>query len=643
MQRCNTEEIAMPDPAPRIFFAAPDESLIQAFYQAIPKDEHNILAMSVLDQSAASVVEYARTCSIEVIISRGGIAELLRKTQKRGPSTIPIVQIQVTPFDIIDAMREAQKISRNMTFIAYANMLEGAEKLMDLLDLDLRFVALSSPRNCLEAIFTALEHKTEVIVGGAQVVKVCRENNIPAVLLNASQESLRQACDGALRIIEARDDSRRETRRMAAVLDQLDEGLIALDGDGHVLYSNAPADRLAGVGKKQLLGLGMQQIPFFQRHFTSSFFLNGTGKTVFACGDSKRKCVARWQRIEPETFGINGLISLDVGREAAARPQAERGDRGHSSRFCFEDIVGASIALEKAKAKARQYAQADAAILLHGQTGVGKELFAHAIHNASPRRDEPFVAVNLAALPATLMESELFGYVRGAFTDARRGGKQGVFEYAGKGTVFLDEIGEIPLEMQSRLLRVLQDGDFMRLGDDRLVKTRCRIISATNKELEEAVRQGAFRQDLYYRLNILRLNIPSLRERRGDIRDLARIFLEKFCAKYGKLSGKITPEALKILLERKWDGNVRELQAVIERYVVLCAEGHVHLEASGLRDILEEGRQAGQAAGQARRAPSDEEVRLALEEHRHNILEAAAALGVHRTTLWRRLKRARRT
>lgn len=117
----------MPDPAPRIFFAAPDESLIQAFYQAIPKDEHNILAMSVLDQSAASVVEYARTCSIEVIISRGGIAELLRKTQKRGPSTIPIVQIQVTPFDIIDAMREAQKISRNMTFIAYANMLEGAK------------------------------------------------------------------------------------------------------------------------------------------------------------------------------------------------------------------------------------------------------------------------------------------------------------------------------------------------------------------------------------------------------------------------------------------------------------------------------------------------------------------------------------
>ncbi|MEE0814329.1 MAG: sigma 54-interacting transcriptional regulator, partial [Desulfovibrio fairfieldensis] len=301
------------------------------------------------------------------------------------------------------------------------------------------------------------------------------------------------------------------------------------------------------------------------------------------------------------------------------------------------------IALQKAKAKARQYAQADAAILLHGETGVGKELFAHAIHNASPRRDEPFVAVNLAALPVTLMESELFGYVRGAFTDARRGGKQGVFEYAGKGTVFLDEIGEIPLEMQSRLLRVLQDGDFMRLGDDRLVKARCRIISATNKELEEAVRQGAFRQDLYYRLNILRLNIPSLRERRGDIRDLARTFLEKFCAKYGKISGKITPEALKILMERKWDGNVRELQAVIERYVVLCAADHVHLEASGLYDILEEDQQAGQAAGQARRAPSDEEIRQALEEHRHSIIEAAAALGVHRTTLWRRLKRARRT
>lgn len=325
MQQCNTEEIAMPDPAPRILFASPNESLIQAFYQAIPKDEHNILAINVLDQPVTTVVEYARASSIEVIISRGGTAEFLRKGQRSDPDAIPIVQIQVTAFDIIDAVCEAQKVSRNMAFIAYPNMLEGAKKIMDLFDLDQRFVARSSPWDCLEAIFTALEHKAEVIVGDARVVKMCQENSIPAVFLNASQESLRQACDGALRIIEARDDSRRETRRIAAILDQLDQGLIALDGDGHVLYSNAPADRLAGVGKKQLLGLGMQQIPFFQRHFTSSFFLNGTGKTVFACGDNKRECVARWQRIEPEIFGINGLISLDVGREVSAGPRRNAG------------------------------------------------------------------------------------------------------------------------------------------------------------------------------------------------------------------------------------------------------------------------------------------------------------------------------
>lgn len=632
----------MSDPAPRILFAAPDESLIQAFYRAVPKDEHNILALNVLDQPAATIVEYARASSIEVIISRGGVAEFLREAQKDNPDAIPIVQIQVTPFDIIDAVREARKISRNMAFIAYINMLEGIRKITDIFDLDVCFVCRSSPWDCLEAIFTALEHKAEVIVGDARVVKMCGENNIPCVPLKSGEESLRQACVAAQRLIEARDNSRRETRRLTAILDQLDQGLLALDRDGHVLYSNARADSLAGVGKKQLLGLGVQQIPLFRRHVTPSFFLGGTGRAVFAHGENKREYVARWKKIEPETFGIGGVVTVDAGREGPARPQAERGgggDRGHAFRFRFEDIVGTSPALQKAKAQADKYARADAAVLLQGRTGVGKELFAHAIHNAGPRRDEPFVAVNLAALPATLMESELFGYVRGAFTDARRGGKQGVFEYAGRGTVFLDEIGEIPLEMQSRLLRVLQDGEFMRLGDDKIVQAHCRIIAATNKVLEEAVRRGAFREDLYYRLNVLRLNIPDLRERREDIRALAQAFLKRFCAKYAKTPGKIAPGAMKILLAREWSGNIRELQAVIERHVVLCEEQRVHLDECGLRDILEE---HGRAAGRARRAPGDDEIRLALEEHHGNVMAAAAAMGIHRTTLWRRLKQKSR-
>ncbi len=632
----------MPDPTPRILFAAPDENLIQAFYKAVPKDEHNVLALNVLDQPAATVVEYARTSSIEVIISRGGVAQFLCEAQKGDPDPIPIVQIQVTSFDIIDAVREAQKISHNMAFIAYPNMLEGVKKIMDLFDLDLRFVARSSPWDCLEAIFTALEYKAKVIVGDARVVKMCRENNIPCIPLNSGEESLRQACSAARRLIEARDDSRRETRRMAAILDQLDLGLMALDRKGRVLYSNVLADSVAGVGKKQLLGLDIQQIPLFQGHVAPSFFMGSMSRAMVTHDEDKREYVACWKKTESETFGIGGVITLSVRPEGPIRPQEDRsngGDRGHASRFSFDDIVGTSQALQKAKAKARKYAQADAAVLLLGQTGVGKELFAHAIHNASPRRNEPFVAVNLAALPPTLMESEIFGYVRGAFTDARRGGKQGVFEYAGKGTVFLDEIGEIPLEMQSRLLRVLQDGEFMRLGDDRIVKANCRIIAATNKVLEDAVRRGSFREDLYYRLNVLRLDIPNLNQRREDVRDLAQTFLKKFCVKYGKIPGRIAARTMKFLQEWEWSGNIRELQAIIERQVVLSEERRVHLDEAELRDILKERVHAVQAGARSRRLLSDEAIRLAIEEQ-GNIHAAAAALGIHRTTLWRRLKKS---
>lgn len=470
------------------------------------------------------------------------------------------------------------------------------------------------------------------------MVKICGENKIPCVPLSSGEQSLRQAFLLARRMIAARDASRRETRRLAAILDHLDQGLLALDGQGRVLYSNARADELAGAGKKQLLGLSIRQIPLFRRHVTPSFFLNGTGRAVLVHGENKREYLARWKKMEPQTFGMGSLITLEAGQEGATPALVERGDRGHAARFSFEDIVGTSPALQKAKDKARKYAQADAAVLLQGRTGVGKELFAHAIHNAGPRRDEPFVAVNLAALPITLMESELFGYVRGAFTDARRGGKQGVFEYAGKGTVFLNEIGESPPEMQSRLLRVLQDGEFMRLSDDKRITAHCRIIAATNKVLEDAVRRGAFREDLYYRLNILSLHIPGLNERREDIRALAQVFLKKFCAQYGKAPGRISPGAMKLLLERTWNGNVRELQAVIQRHVVLCEEQHVDLDESGLRDILEQDGQARRAP-RTRRTLGEEDIQLALKAQHGSITAAAATLGIHRSTLWRRLKK----
>ncbi len=236
--------------------------------------------------------------------------------------------------------------------------------------------------------------------------------------------------------------------------------------------------------------------------------------------------------------------------------------KGHRAKYTFDDILGESLEINKSKDIAKRMARSDSSVLIHGETGTGKELFAQAIHNESSRRDYQFVAVNCGALPENILESELFGYEEGAFTGAKKGGKLGLFELAHKGTIFLDEIGEMPKSLQIKLLRVLQEKEIMRLGSDRIIDIDIRVIAASNKKLEELVKNGEFREDLYYRLKILPLNLPSLRERRDDIIDIFEHFKEVYEGRF-----RMTKEAEVSLLKHKWKGNIRELRNVAEYLV----------------------------------------------------------------------------
>ena len=236
--------------------------------------------------------------------------------------------------------------------------------------------------------------------------------------------------------------------------------------------------------------------------------------------------------------------------------------KGHRAKYTFDDIIGESLEINKSKEIAKRMARSDSSVLIHGETGTGKELFAQAIHNESSRRDYQFVAVNCGALPENILESELFGYEEGAFTGAKKGGKLGLFELAHRGTIFLDEIGEMPKSLQIKLLRVLQEKEIMRLGSDRIIDIDIRVIAASNKKLEELVKNGEFREDLYYRLKILPLNLPSLRERRDDIIDIFEHFKEVYEGRF-----RMTKEAEVSLLKHKWKGNIRELRNVAEYLV----------------------------------------------------------------------------
>ena len=271
-------------------------------------------------------------------------------------------------------------------------------------------------------------------------------------------------------------------------------------------------------------------------------------------------------------------------------------EKGLIAKYCFADILGTSPSLTSAVEIARSYASARATVLITGETGTGKELFAQSIHAASPRQAGPFVVVNCATLDKNLLESELFGYVEGAFTGALKGGKAGLFELAHTGTLFLDEIGEIPLDLQAKLLRVLQEREIRRLGSGTVVPVDVRIVAATNRDLAQEVAQGSFRADLYYRLNILSVHIPPLRQRNGDVPILADAFFRTFAGEqYGALQSRVA-QVMGRLEGYSWPGNIRELQNFVERVSVLMTAHQPDGRAEALLEELVVLQREGQEA-----------------------------------------------
>jgi DNA-binding NtrC family response regulator len=302
----------------------------------------------------------------------------------------------------------------------------------------------------------------------------------------------------------------------------------------------------------------------------------------------------------------------------------------------FPELIGQSKAFQKVLADISVVSATDSTILIRGESGTGKELVARAIHISSPRKNGPFLAVNCAALPETLLESELFGYEKGAFTGAQKR-RIGRFELANKGTLFLDEIGDLSLAMQVKLLRVLETRSFERLGGTELVKVEIRLVTATNRNLEDKIKNGSFRDDLFYRLNVVPIILPPLRERRDDILALVDHFIKKFAAKSGKKITGITPEAKDILLAYNWPGNIRELENAIERAVVLTR--HEVLDRSDLLSYIAP--TTTNLAGLENLNLAELEksaITEALQKADGKLIETAQLLGIHRNTLRLKIK-----
>jgi transcriptional regulator with PAS, ATPase and Fis domain len=417
--------------------------------------------------------------------------------------------------------------------------------------------------------------------------------------------------------------------QLSAVMDHLDKGVLSLDDQNRLLKVNEPACLILGTGEADLAGRDVFTLfPSLRAALESPDELIELGIETPAF---HKRVYARFTPLTAEGVPSGAVLVLqdprDVQRLVLGVPSAD-------VPFGFKEIIGGSEAIQLAKKLAARVAGSDSTVLLAGESGTGKELFARAIHAAGPRRTGPFVAINCGAIPDTLLESELFGYEDGAFTGARRGGRAGKFELAHGGTLFLDEVGDLPLHLQVKLLRVLQERYIERVGGNKRIEVSLRVIAAANKSLEELVRQGLFREDLFYRLSVIPLTIPPLRERPEDVVPLARHFLDQYTRRMDKGPYAMTPEFQTCLREYPWPGNVRELSNIIE-YAVNMADGPL-LTRDGLPAKL---RRAADAPWSGYNL-AEVERRLILEvvEKVGDKEHAAGLLGISRATLYRKLR-----
>lgn len=438
------------------------------------------------------------------------------------------------------------------------------------------------------------------------------------------------------------------------IFNHIYNGAMVTAADGTILHFNEPYGRFLGVTPHEQIGrhaaeviensrmhivartgraeINLPQKIMGQDMVVQRIPIRKDGKVIAVFGQVMFKKVADVGRLAKELSLLESKVRLYEKELTSLR----------STSYTFDSIVAQSQVMLDLKLEALRSASTGLPVLITGESGTGKELFAQAIHQASPRRKQPLVRVNCSAIPRDLFESEFFGYEKGAFTGARTQGKPGKFELAHGSTIFLDEIGELPLEMQPKLLRVLEEKELERVGGTKMIETDFRLIAATNQNLEELMAKRVFRKDLFYRLNVVNLNIPPLRERPEDILPLVKHVLDRIAGPFGRSGAKLSPQASDIFKNYTWPGNVREVSNVLER-ILSTLEGEMihpcdlpfYLTKRSTSTARLKQRTLKQVVARAER----EAIRHALAITRNNKSKASEILGIHRTLLYKKIKK----
>ena len=610
--------------------------------------ENGFTDVDILDADPGNVLERTRTAianGAKVIISRGGFYELLS-----AEFDIPVVEVKVTTFDLIEAFKAVKQSGESglIGVIGHRNVIYGAEIIADVMGLGAVCFRTTDPIEISVEMEKQIQRGVRVFVGDNNVKAVVVRPNCKVFLVQSGSQAMQIAIQQAKDILYASRLQKEKAQQFATIIDFVHDGIIAIDNQGNITVFNRASETLTGFSKQEALGKNITEI-------IPKTKLLGILDTVRPeIGDIQwldNQTVVATNRVPVVVDGeVRGAVStyqdITEVQKLEQKIRIKLSEKGFVAQYSFFDIVHKSRVVSDCIRTAQKFADYDTSVLILGPSGVGKELFAQGIHGSSKRKNSPFVAINCAALPDTLIESELFGYVEGSFTGATKKGKAGLFEMAHGGTIFLDEISELPLLLQGRLLRVLQEKQVMRIGDNKLIPVDVRIVCATNRDLSSLVNKNQFRGDLFFRIAILNLYIPPLNERVEDIELLSTHFAQEFGQRYRKGRMTLSPEASEYLRNYVYKGNVRELQGMIERAVVICENQTISVNDLAIRPFAAtpataNGPGFAYSNGQSLKDMEDDYIDYVFKKTNGSIKESSSILGIGRTTLWRRIRENR--